>query len=691
MQPWSTTCKKRETGQWGKSITSPLTNLTRLASTITTDLPTDVALGHDSPVHIHASPRSDDRPINSVVRSSDRPTFTCHDATIARVNAEDSNIDLIHINDLLAHFTTPSIIETPVTTTEEVTESSHVTLPPFPSCPSQSSKTADKLLARPNSSKVLIEKYPDLTRIYDTVRSSGIPNYRGAQLPIPSGLNINQWLANQHKFSDKSLIDFLRYGFPASYEIDSQPICNLSNHSSALSHKTHVEHYLHTELGFNALLGPFDTTPFDEWCRTNPLMTRPKQDTDKRRVILDLSFPAIGSVNAGIPSNELDSCPFKLTLPSPHTLANRMRLLGKGCHPYKIDLSRAYRQLRSCPLDWPLLGVKWDEKFFIDTAIPFGLRHGASACQRTTEAVAEIANHDVGATPHPYIDDTSGAALPDEATIHYDHILLLMSQLGLTPNTSKCSPPSTTLSWIGVFFNSITMSMHISADKVHESANLCVQFLGKANVTHKYMEKLMGKIFHAIKCCEGARRFTSRLLQLMSVTSHTASAPISQQARLDAAWLAAFLPGFNGTTLIKNTVADYTVEVDSCLTGGGGLCSGTGYFSLDYPVYITKCHFSIASLECLNLLIAVRLWITDWAGKHVLIFSDNWGVVCAIQSGRASDPLIQSAMRELWWLAALHDVEFTVRHKPGAQLVHADALSRLSTVTDTASKFHRIV
>ena len=594
-------------------------------------------------------------------------------------------------NDLLAHIGNVETSKGPGITEEGNTDCPHAMLPPFPLCPSECSKSASQLLTRPNSSNVLSTSYPEFTRIYDAVRSSGIPNYRGVKWDIPSGLNIDQWLANQHKFSDKSLIDLLRYGFPASYEITSKPVCNLSNHSSAVSHKAHVEHYLHTELGFNALLGPFDTPPFDEWCRTNPLLTRPKQDTDKRRVILDLSFPAIGSVNAGIPSNQLDSCPFKLCLPSPHTLANRMRLLGTGCHLYKIDLSRAYRQLRSCPLDWPLLGVKWNEQYFIDTAIPFGLRHGASACQRTTEAVAEIAKYDVGASPHPYIDDTSGAALPNEAVTHYDHILLLMSQLGLTPNESKCSPPSTTLSWIRVFFDSVAMSMHISAEKVREAATLCSQFLNRDTVTHKFMERLMGKIFHAIKCCEGARRFTARLLHLLTTTSHTGSAPVPYQAKLDAAWLAAFLPAFNGTTLIKNTVADYTVEVDSCLTGGGGLCSDTGYFSLDYPEFITQCHFSIASLECLNLLIAVRLWVSHWTGKHVLIFSDNWGVVCAIQSGRAQDPLIQSAMRELWWLAALHDVEFTVRHKPGAQLIQADALSRLSSVNDTASKFHRIV
>ena len=66
-------------------------------------------------------------------------------------------------------------------------------------------------------------------------------------------------------------------------------------------------------------------------------------------------------------------------------------------------------------------------------------------------------------------------------------------------------------------------------------------------------------------------------------------------------------------------------------------------------------------------------------------------MVCALQSGRANDPLIQSIMRELWWLASLSDIEITVRHKPGKKVIEADALSRLATITGTDSQYHRIV
>ena len=566
-------------------------------------------------------------------------------------------------------------------------------LPPFPNCPGAQAKDSSLLLKRPPPASIFINSNKDLVKIYSAVRGHGVPNYRGAKIALDSGLNMEAWETHAHKITDKSLIPLLKYGFPAGYDTLVQPVTGLKNHSSALANPTQVTDYINTELSFDALIGPFQQEPFNQWFRTNPLLTRPKQDSDKLRVILDLSFPHEGSVNAGIPCNELDAADFKLSLPTPHILADRIRQLGRGCHLYKIDLSQAYRQLRSRPLDWPLLGIAWGQNFYIDRAIPFGLRHGASACQRTTEAVAEIAAHDVGAAPHPYVDDTSGAALPGEATSHYEYILKVMAELGLIPALNKCSPPSTQLMWIGVFFDTLAMSMEISAVKVAEAARLCAEFLGKVAVSHIYMERLMGKIFHAIKSCKGARRFTARLLQLMNAAaaSHDLTTQITHEARLDAAWLSAFLPAFNGVTLIKDTLADFSVEVDSCLTGAGGVCSEVGYFTISYPSAITDCHFPIAALECFNLLLSLRLWKGSWAGKHVLVFSDNWAVVCALQSGRAHEPLFQGCLREIWWLACLQDIELTIRHKPGAQLVEADALSRIASQPDTNSRFHHIV
>ena len=190
------------------------------------------------------------------------------------------------------------------------------------------------------------------------------------------------------------------------------------------------------------------------------------------------------------------------------------------------------------------------------------------------------------------------------------------------------------------------------------------------------MQRFLGKPLHATKCTEVARRFTSRLLDLLRATHHVHSAPVDMGAQMDAAWLHAFLSQFNGRTLIRPAVADVVVYVDACLEGAGGHCPGTGLYATAFPPSMINCQFSISSLECYNILLSAHLWSQEWTGKTVLLFCDNWSAVCAANSGRADDPLIRASIRELWLLCATSDVNLTIRHRPGHDMLVADALSR---------------
>ena len=145
---------------------------------------------------------------------------------------------------------------------------------------------------------------------------------------------------------------------------------------------------------------------------------------------------------------------------------------------------------------------------------------------------------------------------------------------------------------------------------------------------------------------------------------------------------------FNGVTLIEPSVAQHVIHVDSCLQGGGGLCSGLQFYKISYPQFLVDLGLSISSLECWNLLVAARIWLPTLSGTTVLVFCDT---VAAINSGRATDPIIRGSLRELWWLAASHDVQLEVRHKPGAEMIAADTLSRASTSSTAAAKFAQFV
>ena len=564
------------------------------------------------------------------------------------------------------------------------------TLPVAPACPGPGALGANDTVQRPKVSKEFRKEHPGLVGVYSRVAKKGVPNYRGARVKLASKLNLREWAKDEEKFSDKSLIEMLMYGFPIGYTSKDIPEVDVQNHMSAKQHPLSVGNYIEKEVNLGALIGPLREGPFTPWTRKNPLMTRPKDEPNLRRVILDLSYPEGKSVNDGIPAGLLDGAEFQMRLPSPFDLARKIVQYGPDVLLYKADLRRAYRQLRSDPLDWPFLALEWQGKIYLDVAIPFGLRHGASACQRTTEAIAAIVEEDVAADTLPYIDDTAGIAYPVAAWLHYETLISTISRLGLEPAMDKCAAPSTQMVWIGVTYDTIRMTMAIVPEKVEEALEACRTLLQKEMVSLWELQSLVGKILHASKCTTGAKVFASRLLDLVSVARFRKMVRLSEEARADLAWFGAFLHAFNGITLMKPEVAQRVVHVDSCLGGGGGgLCDGLGYYKIKYPNSITRWGFSINALECLNALIAIRLWMKEWAGLTVLIFVDNWATVCALNSGRAQDPVMRGALREVWWLAAMADVNVIVRHKPGSEMETADTLSRASLSESCRARFEK--
>ena len=66
---------------------------------------------------------------------------------------------------------------------------------------------------------------------------------------------------------------------------------------------------------------------------------------------------------------------FTLNYPSVDQIVDRILQLGLGSFIYKIDISRAFRQLKVDPGDIDLLGLKMGN-YCIDQSVPFGYRNG---------------------------------------------------------------------------------------------------------------------------------------------------------------------------------------------------------------------------------------------------------------------------------------------------------------------------
>ena len=183
------------------------------------------------------------------------------------------------------------------------------------------------------------------------------------------------------------------------------------------------------ELQHEAIIGPFDTVP----CTLHlfPLMTRAKQDSDKKRTIVDLSWPHNYFVNAGDTKDIYLNTIYSLHYPSIVNITEALAKLGPAAQLYKIDISRAYQHLRVDPADMDLLGFQVDRRHYIDIPMPIRFCHGSLFFQRCSEAIRYIMMSHGYRGLSNYIDHLIYTGLLADIHNSYQFLLNLLQELGL--------------------------------------------------------------------------------------------------------------------------------------------------------------------------------------------------------------------------------------------------------------------
>ena len=72
------------------------------------------------------------------------------------------------------------------------------------------------------------------------------------------------------------------------------------NHKGVTMYEEEIDRYIEKEIQAGVTIRPFDAIPFKVVVVVSPLSTRPKKDSQQRRVIMDCSWPLGASLNDGI-------------------------------------------------------------------------------------------------------------------------------------------------------------------------------------------------------------------------------------------------------------------------------------------------------------------------------------------------------------------------------------------------------
>ena len=237
-----------------------------------------------------------------------------------------------------------------------------------------------------------------------------------------------------------------------------------------------------------------------------PVHTIPKGDpTCPRgsRLIVNNSFPEGSSVNDIIPEDQK-----KCALDTFQTVVAWLLDLGRNAWLAVMDLSDAWKQLRTHPLDVRMLGFVWEDTYFVDLSLSFGLATAVRIfcivdmvlewCFRN-RIPEKLRNKLCHRFILMYIDDYStGARTLQGCRESFKILQQLVLDLGLQYNPQKNQEPTQTPRILGFCYNMCELTVSIPYEKIQrflrETDNVVKASTRAINADK--LERLLGVMSH---------------------------------------------------------------------------------------------------------------------------------------------------------------------------------------------------
>ncbi|XP_073432884.1 uncharacterized protein [Dendrobates tinctorius] len=324
----------------------------------------------------------------------------------------------------------------------------------------------------------------------------------GVQMVLKKGVTPVRLEEMEHflnEYPDRSAALLLRDGFRDGFKILSVDVeikLSTKNLKSALQFPEVVSEKLSKEVLLGRMAGPFDAVPLAN-LRVSPLVVVPKKEPNKFRLIHHLLFPNGSSLNDGI---DPQLCLVMYT--SFDAALYWVRACGKGSWLAKTDIELAFRLLPVHPDSMHLLGCFWNGGFYVDHCLPMGCSLSCSYFEAFNTflewTVREVSG--LKSCIH-YLDDFL-FIVPAQST--NSSLLRTMESLakcfGIPLAQDKTVGPVTSLSFLGIEFDSLKMECRLPMDKVVEMRVEVHRVSDLKKATLREVQSLLGKLNFAYPC-----------------------------------------------------------------------------------------------------------------------------------------------------------------------------------------------
>ncbi len=267
-----------------------------------------------------------------------------------------------------------------------------------------------------------------------------------------------------------------------------------NNHPSSAQDELVVSTHIASEVVVGRMVGPI-LSCWGAHVHTSPIGLIPKpHQPGQWRLITDLSAPTGHSVNAGIRE---DLC--SLQYASVDDAVAILRILGRSTQLVKLDLKDAYRFVPVHPADHGLLGISWQNRIYVDRALPFGLRLAPKVFTAVADAI-DWCLHDVGIHHQlHYLDDFLFFGHPgtDEAGAILSTVVKTFHELGVPVATHKTEGPAVCVSFLGILIDSQRMELRLPREKLMRIQSLITAWVSKRSCRRKELKQFVGHLSYA--------------------------------------------------------------------------------------------------------------------------------------------------------------------------------------------------
>ena len=446
-----------------------------------------------------------------------------------------------------------------------------------------------------------------------------------------------------------------------------------SNMGSAAAHPSVVSDYIAKELLKNRTI-PYPLIP-QQVSRFGVIPK--KHQPGEWRLIVDLSAPEGKSVNDGI-SKSLCSLNF-ITV---RDVAAHVHRVGKGALMAKMDVKSAFRNIPVHPDDRLLLGTQWENQYFVDTVLPFGLRSAPKIFNAVADALQWIVKQKGVAYVEHYLDDfiTVGAPDSDECADNLSTLLHSCSMLGMPVAPDKTEAPTPIIVFLGIEIDSIKQQLRLPQEKLARILKLLRSWSGRRTGTKKELQSLAGTLEDAARIIIPGKAFLRRIYDAAaSLAKSHHHIRLNSDVRSDIAWWLTFMTEWNGISLFSTLcelAPSAIVTSDASGHWGCGAYFTDQWFQIPWSVQPEYADENIASKELLPITIAAAVWGPQWQGRKVLSRCDNMAVVSVLCKRSCRDKNLMHLLRCLHFFEAHYRFHLISEHIRGIDNELADDLSR---------------